>query len=130
MGAGPFRITENAIRVVAVARKNFLFSDIPQGAEASALVFSIISTAAANGLDPYEYLVRIFRNLPNLDFPYEIEKRYRKMVKEDGDYAELIYDCLVEEGTNRYDDLSDAEFVKLIRKQYKYIMDVASEGFF
>lgn len=65
-----------------------------------------------------------------LDFPYEIEKRYRKMVKEDRDYAELIFDCLVEEGTNRYNDLSDAEFVKLIHKQYQYIMDVASEGFF
>lgn len=65
-----------------------------------------------------------------LDFPYEIEKRYRKMVREDRDYAELIYDYLVEEGTNKYDDLSDDEFKKLIRKQYKYIKDVASEGFF
>jgi len=53
---------------VALARKNFLFSDTPQGAEASALVFSIIETAKANGLDPSEYLVHIFRNLPNLDF--------------------------------------------------------------
>lgn len=55
----------------------------------------------------------------SLDFPYEIEKRYRKMVKEDRDYAELIYDCLVEEGTDKYDDLSDVEFAKLIHKQYK-----------
>lgn len=61
-------LSENAIRPVAVARKNFLFSDTPQGAEASALVFSIIATATANDLDPYEYLVHIFRNLPNLDF--------------------------------------------------------------
>lgn len=61
-------LSENAIRPVAVARKNFLFSDTPQGAEASALVFSIIETAIANGLDPYEYLVHIFRNLPNMDF--------------------------------------------------------------
>lgn len=61
-------LSENAIRVVALARKNFLFSDTPQGAEASALIFSIISTAAANELDPYEYLVYLFRNLPNIDF--------------------------------------------------------------
>ena len=60
-------LSENAIRPVALARKNFLFSDTPQGAEASALIFSIIGTAKANGLDPYEYLVHIFRNLPNLD---------------------------------------------------------------
>jgi len=64
-----------------------------------------------------------------LDFPYEIEKRYRKMVREDRDYAELIFDYLVEEGTNKYDDLTDAQFKKLIRKQYKYIKEVASEGF-
>jgi len=61
-------MSENSIRSVAVARKNFLFSDTPQGAEASALIFSIIETAKANGLDPYEYLVYIFKNLPNLNF--------------------------------------------------------------
>lgn len=60
--------SENSIRPVALARKNFLFYDTPRGAEASALVFSILETAIANGLDPYEYLVHIFRNLPNLDF--------------------------------------------------------------
>ncbi|WP_459930242.1 transposase domain-containing protein [Desulfosporosinus burensis] len=27
-----------------------------------------METATANGLDPYEYLVHIFRNLPNLDY--------------------------------------------------------------
>lgn len=41
-----------------------------------------------------------------LDFPYEIEKRYQKMVRENREYAELIFDCLVEEGTNKYDELS------------------------
>jgi len=60
--------SEISMKAVAVARKNFLFSDTPQGAEASALVFSIIETAKANGLDPYEYLVHILRSLPNLDF--------------------------------------------------------------
>jgi len=64
-----------------------------------------------------------------LDFPYEVEKRYRKMVREDSEYAELIFDFLLEEGTNKYDDLSDAQFKRLIRKQYKYIKEVASEGF-
>ncbi|MEA4901435.1 hypothetical protein [Desulfitobacterium sp.] len=42
-----------------------------------------------------------------LDFPYEIEKCYRKMVREDREYAELIFDCLIEEGTNKYDELTD-----------------------
>ena len=26
-----------------------------------------------------------------LDFPYEIEKRYQKMCREDPDYADMIY---------------------------------------
>lgn len=52
----------------------------------------------------------------SLDFPYEIEKRYRKMVRKDRECAELIFDYLVEEGTNKYDDLTDAQFKKLIRK--------------
>ena len=34
-----------------------------------------------------------------LDFPYEIEKRYQKMCREDPDYADLIYYYLVENGT-------------------------------
>lgn len=65
-----------------------------------------------------------------LDFPYEVETRYRKMVREDREYADLILDCLVEEGTNKFYELSDAQFKRLINKQYKYIEDVASEGFF
>ncbi|OLN29499.1 hypothetical protein [Desulfosporosinus metallidurans] len=64
-----------------------------------------------------------------LDFPYEVEKRYRKMVREDRDYADLILECLVEEGTDKFNELSDAQFKRLIKKQYKYIKDVASEGF-
>lgn len=50
-------LSENAIRPVALARKNFLFSDTPQGAEASVFVFSIIETAKANCLDPYEWYI-------------------------------------------------------------------------
>lgn len=64
-----------------------------------------------------------------LDFPYEIEQRYNRMVRENREYAELIYDYLVEEGTNESDSLTDDQFKKLIRKQYKYIKDVAREGF-
>ncbi len=64
-----------------------------------------------------------------LDFPYEIEKRYTKMVRENREYAELIYDCLVEEGMIQCDSLTDAQFKRLIRKQYRYIKGVVEEGF-
>lgn len=65
-----------------------------------------------------------------LDFPYELEKRYKKTNGEDEDYCELIYECLYEEGIALYNNLSDAEFKKLIRKQYNYIRQIAKEGFF
>ncbi len=65
-----------------------------------------------------------------LDFPYELEQRYKKMHREDDDYCELIYECLYEEGIAIYNELSDDEFKKLIRKQYNYIKKIAKEGFY
>ena len=41
---------ENAIRPFTVGRKNWLFSDTPNGAKASADIYSIVETAKANGL--------------------------------------------------------------------------------
>ena len=65
-----------------------------------------------------------------LDFPYELEQRYKKMHQEDDDYCQLIYECLYEEGIAIYNELSDAEFKKLIRKQYNYIKKITKEGFY
>jgi transposase len=61
-------LSEIAVKPVAITRKNSLFSDSVDGAIASAIIFSIINTAAANKLDAYKYLEYIFRQLPNLDF--------------------------------------------------------------
>ena len=55
---------ENAIRPFVVGRKNWLFSGTPEGAEASALFYSLIETAKANGLEPYSYLRYVFEKLP------------------------------------------------------------------
>ena len=55
---------ENAIRPFVVGRKNWLFAGTPEGAEASALFYSLIETAKANGLEPYSYLRHIFDKLP------------------------------------------------------------------
>lgn len=48
-------------------RKNWVFSDSPKGAKASAAVYSIIETAKANGLNPFQYLKYLFEHLPNAD---------------------------------------------------------------
>ena len=41
---------ENAIRLFVVGRKGWLFADTPQGAEASAIIYSLMETAKANSL--------------------------------------------------------------------------------
>jgi transposase len=58
---------ERSIKPFVIGRKNFLFANTPCGAKASAVVFSIVETAKENGLNPFEYLVYIFRNAPNWD---------------------------------------------------------------
>ncbi|BBO83230.1 hypothetical protein DSCO28_37960 [Desulfosarcina ovata subsp. sediminis] len=55
---------ENAIRPFVLDRKNWLFAGGPKGAEASAVFFSLIETAKANGLEPYTYLRYLFENIP------------------------------------------------------------------
>ena len=59
-----------------------------------------------------------------LDFPYEVETRYKKMIKEDKAMAEIIFDCLVEDGASLYDILSEEEFRDKIEKEYEYIMGI------
>ena len=55
---------ENAIRPFVVGRKRWLFADTPAGAHASAVIYSLIETARANGLEPYTWLRRVMRELP------------------------------------------------------------------
>ena len=50
-------LSENSIRPLVVGRKNWLFSDTPDGAAASMKVYSMVETAKANGLDPLKYLM-------------------------------------------------------------------------
>lgn len=58
---------EHLAKGFALCRKNFLFSNTPSGAEASAIVISIIETAKLNKIDPFKYLTYIFETAPQLD---------------------------------------------------------------
>ena len=58
---------ENAIRPFAIGRKNWLFSDSVEGANASAMFYSLIETAKANGLEPFDYLSRMLDKLPQAE---------------------------------------------------------------
>ena len=55
---------ENAIRPIVVGRKNWLFCDTQAGANASAVIFSVLETAKANGLNSEAYLNHILTMLP------------------------------------------------------------------
>ena len=64
---------ENAIRPFVVGRKAWLFSDTPAGAHASAVIYSLVETAKANGLEPYTWLRRVMRSLPLAKTVDEVE---------------------------------------------------------
>ena len=66
-------MAENAIRPFVIGRKAWLFSDTPKGAHASAIHYSLIETAKANGWEPYEYLTQVLKALPYADTVEKIE---------------------------------------------------------
>ena len=57
---------ERAIKPFVIGRKNWLFSNTAKGANASATLYSIIETAKANGLVPYDYLNYLLSEMPTL----------------------------------------------------------------
>ena len=58
-------LSENAIRPFTVGRKNWLFCDTPNGAQASALVYSMVEMAKANGVNVYHYLTYLLEKMPS-----------------------------------------------------------------
>ena len=57
---------ERGIKPFVIGRKNWLFSNTPRGAQASAIIYSIVETARRNGLSPFYYLSYLFEQLPKL----------------------------------------------------------------
>ena len=54
---------ENAIRPFVVGRKNWLFYDTAKGAEAGAIVYTLVESTKANGLEPRKYLQTLLEDL-------------------------------------------------------------------
>ena len=65
---------ERAIRPFCIGKKNWVMSDTIHGAKASGIVYSVVETAKANDLKPYEYMKYLLEEIPrhmddtNLDF--------------------------------------------------------------
>lgn len=65
-------LAENIIRPFTIGWKNWLFSESPKGAEASAGIYTLIETAKANGLNPWKYIKFILSDIPGtslLEYP-------------------------------------------------------------
>ena len=60
-------LVENKIRPFAIGRKNWLFSDSVEGAKASAMFYSLIETAKANNVEPFDWLRRVLEKLPHAE---------------------------------------------------------------
>lgn len=71
---------ERAIKPFVIGRKNWLFSQTGNGANASAALYSIIETAKANGLVPFDYVMTCLDELcqpePNIEslLPWNIKR--------------------------------------------------------
>jgi transposase len=57
---------ERSMKPFVQGRKQWLFSDTPNGAEASSIFYSIIETAKENSLHPFHYLKYLLEKLPHM----------------------------------------------------------------
>ncbi len=65
---------ERQIKQYALGRKLWMFVYDKVGAQASANLFSLVMTARANGLEPFQYLSHLFEHLPSASKVEEIEE--------------------------------------------------------
>lgn len=66
-------ISEREIKMVVIGRKNWMFADSMDGMRANATMYSLVATARANGLNPFDYLRHVFATLPYLNTAAEVE---------------------------------------------------------
>lgn len=68
-------VAGNAIRPFTVGRKNWLFCDTPKGADASAVIYSIVETAKANDINVRKYMEYLFTVMPDVDWRNNPDRR-------------------------------------------------------
>jgi transposase len=73
-------LVENAIRPFAIGRKNWLFCGSPRGAKAGAILYSLLETCRANGVEPYRYFVTMLHRI--------------RLCTSDEDYRQLLPQCI------------------------------------
>jgi len=56
-------LIENAIRPLALGRKNYLFAGSDESAERAAMAYSLFATCKLHGINPYEWLTDVFHRI-------------------------------------------------------------------
>ncbi len=57
-------LAENAIRPIALGRKNYLFAGSSRGAERAAMFYSFFGTCKKNNINPYDWLKKVLEVIP------------------------------------------------------------------
>ena len=78
--------TERGIKPFVIGRKNWLFHDSVNGAEAGAIIYSLIETCKAHNVNAYLYLKYVLHELPNCD---KSEKAYQSLLPFNVDHDKL-----------------------------------------
>jgi len=55
---------ENAIRPVALGRRNYMFAGNEEGAQRGAIIYSLLETCKKNDVDPYQWLKDVYTRIP------------------------------------------------------------------
>ena len=63
-------LAENAIRPIALGRKNYLFAGSQKGAERAAMFYSFFATCKKNEVNPFEWLNKVLQIIPD----YKVNK--------------------------------------------------------
>jgi len=63
-------LAENAIRPIALGRKNYLFAGSQRGAERAAMFYSFFATCKRNNVNPFEWLKHTLEVIPG----YKVKK--------------------------------------------------------
>ena len=79
-----------------MGRRAWIFCATPRGAQASAVLYSLVRSAKANGLEPYSYLRELFETLPAIP-------------SEDTDAIEALLPWRVAERQAKLDDSKNPE---------------------
>ena len=59
--------SERGIKDFVIGRKNWLFSDQPEGAHAGAVIYSLMQTCKLHGVEPYAYFRDVLTKLPTIE---------------------------------------------------------------